>query len=163
MIIFVVGMPLAGKSTLTRRLAYDFHLPYVSTGEIARSLSMQTENSIKTLDLSLKFNDQINQIVLNTCYRDCIIDGYPRSVEQFNLIKNLNYKILFITANPVTIYERLENRKITEHRQEDLFDVVIGRIERSLVWCKELRKLAGDRFIEFNENRGYKEFKVCAS
>jgi len=142
MIYFFTGMPLSGKSTIARRLAAEEDLRYLSTGEYARSLGMGMEDSIRTRDLSDRFDAQIIERVIKECSSDnVIIDGFPRSIEQINVIMeniSLDYVIYFVTANPLVIFDRMESRSTIEGRPEDNYDIVASRIERSNEWRREL-------------------------
>ena len=91
--IFIVGYPLSGKSTIGKEIAKRLNCEYLSTGAYARSLGMTLEASIKEKDFSEEFNDAIEAKVWEILQnKDCVIDGYPRSVEQITKILS----ILFI-------------------------------------------------------------------
>lgn len=142
MIYFFTGMPLSGKSTIARRLAAEEDLRYLSTGEYARSLGMGMEDSIRTRDLSDRFDGQIIERVIKECSSgNVVIDGFPRYIEQVNVIMeniSLDYNIYFVTANPLVIFDRIESRSVVEGRPEDNYDVVASRIDRSNEWRREL-------------------------
>lgn len=146
MIYFVTGMPLSGKSTVARRLAAEARAEYLGTGEYARSLGMGLEPSIKTRDLSEAFNDRINARVFELVESSgghCVVDGYPRSLEQLNKVRTAldglrSYRVIYVTVNPLVVYDRLERRARAEGRPEDTVEVVCGRLDRARAWRVEL-------------------------
>lgn len=164
MIIFLTGMPLAGKTTWGRRLAGETNMPFLSTGELARGLGMGMEESIRTLDLSLRLDGQIIKAVVDFISRgvDCIVDGYPRSRDQYGIVNGFPHRVVFVQANPLVIYDRMLLRFSEQGRPEDAEDVVIGRIRRSAEWMAELRTLAGDRLTCIDESEGYEAFRRVA-
>ena len=174
---FFVGMPLAGKTTLAKRLSADLRVEYMSTGDYARSLGMELEPSIKMLDLSMRYNTAINLAVEALCKRkkqmgtSGIVDGFPRSIEQARWIEEersrfgfvAGYKVIFVKANPLTIYDRIAVRRRSEGRPEDEASIVAGRINRSLALLEELRDIIGERLVEFDSERGFEclKRKLC--
>jgi adenylate kinase len=145
MYYFFTGMPLAGKSTIARRLAAEEGLPYLSTGDLARSLGMGAEDSIRTRDLSEVHDAAIVARVLEECRKGpCVIDGFPRSVEQYRALRDAQSddrcrRVVFVTANPLTIFDRMSRRRESEGRPEDTFEFVAGRLKRANEWRKELQ------------------------
>lgn len=137
--IFLVGYPLSGKSTIGKEIAKRWKCPYLGTGAYARSLGMTLEASIKEKDFSEEFNDAIEQKVWETLRnKDCVIDGYPRSLDQITKILSIGDKrIIYCYANPIVIADRLKKRGLIEGREEDTDEIVAGRIKASI----ELKKI----------------------
>jgi len=141
MVYFFIGMPLSGKSTLARKAAKQTGYRYLSTGDLARSLGMGMEDSVRTHDLSVSLNDRIQEEVLRSIKEESVIvDGFPRSIEQLHLIADLipDLNVVFVTENPLIIYDRLQHRVRMEGRPEDTTEVVSGRLRRSEEWRREL-------------------------
>lgn len=160
MIYCFTGMPLAGKTTWSKRFAEQAGLPRLSTGDYARSLGMGNEASIRTLDQSLIYDDAIRRRVssfLEESGSGCVLDGYPRSREQYAFLeaRHCPFKVVFMTANPVVIFDRLESRAKAGGRPEDERETVLGRVRRSVEWRLELKALAGDSFMDTPEEEGY--------
>lgn len=160
MIYFVCGMPLAGKSTTARRIALKMGLPYMSTGEFARSKGMGLESSIALTDMSASLNLDIVAEVgrfVRSNGEACVVDGFPRSTDQYEFISSLwhGYCIVFMSANPLSIYDRLEKRALTDGRPEDTRDVVVGRVRSSVDLRSKLKDLAGPKFMEVTEEEAF--------
>lgn len=142
MVYFISGFPVSGKSTIAKALASEIGYEYFSTGDYARSLGMGVEASIVEKDLSDTFNQTINNKVINECMKNIVIDGFPRSLEQFYLIKNIKkFKIIFIVANPLIIFDRVKLRHKQEHRKDDILQIVQGRLKASNNWRRILCKV----------------------
>lgn len=140
--IFIVGYPLSGKSTIGKELANRLKCEYLSTGAYARSLGMTLEASIKEKDFSEEFNDAIEAKVWEVLQNnDCVIDGYPRSIEQaIKILPIQNKRVIYCYANPVVIADRLKQRALVSGRVEDTDEIVAGRIRASITLKKELEQ-----------------------
>lgn len=85
--IFMLGKPGAGKSTIGQHLAKVAGIDYVPTGDIMRQLAEDNEDIKKALDsgeyapasLTDKF---FLASFLEMGRETCVIDGYPRYIEQ---------------------------------------------------------------------------------
>lgn len=131
MIFSFIGMPLSGKSTLAKESSIRMNLPLFSTGEFARTCGMGLEDSIKTKDLSMDFNENIIDAVLAFISNNetCIVDGFPRSLEQVKISLAYDFKIIYVDSNPLDIWQRALNRN---RDQNDSFDVVMGRCDAAV-------------------------------
>lgn len=140
--IFIVGYPLSGKSTIGKELANRLKCEYLSTGAYARSLGMTLEASIKEKDFSEEFNDAIEAKVWGVLQnKDCVIDGYPRSIEQaIKILPIQNKRVIYCYANPIVIADRLKQRALVSGRVEDTDEIVAGRIRASITLKKELEQ-----------------------
>lgn len=140
--IFIVGYPLSGKSTIGKEIARLLKCEYLSTGAYARSLGMTLEASIKEKDFSEEFNDAIEAKVWEVLQnKSCVIDGYPRSVEQIVKILTVQDKrVIYCYANPVVIADRLKQRALVDNRVEDTDEIVAGRVRASIALKKELEQ-----------------------
>jgi len=150
--VFITGYPLSGKSTLGKKIAQRLNCQYLGTGAYARSLGMTLEDSIKEKDFSEEFNDAIEAKVWEVLQnQDCVIDGYPRSVDQITKILSLQDKrVIYCYANPVVIADRLKQRALTDGRVEDTDEIVAGRIRASIELKKELERYCTLEVIDTN-------------
>lgn len=141
--IFIIGYPLSGKSTIGKEIAKKMNCPYLGTGAFARSLGMGLEDSIKKHDISEEYNDRIEEEVWRTLKnKDCVIDGYPRSLDQATKIMSIvDKRVIYCYANPVTIADRLKSRAIVDGRKEDTDEIVAGRVKASIALKKDLEEI----------------------
>lgn len=101
--LIFLGPPACGKGTQTSKLAKHFGFPHVDTGSLLRAeISAQTENGkiaksfmdkghlvpVELVGAIIK--DRLSQ---DDCKNGYILDGYPRSVEQANLLTKINEEI----------------------------------------------------------------------
>jgi adenylate kinase family enzyme len=152
------GYPLSGKSTLARKLAVTLNVGCLSTGALARALGMGLEPSIKELDISLEHDREITAGALKAA-ADCeVLDGFPRSIDQVSALRTQGtaFTVVFVTENPLIVFDRISDRASREGRPEDAPDVVAGRLRRSMEFKRELEDilLTGELVI-FDSSRGY--------
>ncbi len=127
-IIILLGPPGSGKGTQAAMLSHETGLTAISTGELLRYESDSgTElgqlvrgllNAGKLVD-----DDLMNQVVAKRlasadCQRGCILDGYPRTIEQAKFLDahlrwlNVEDPIVFdFVVSPETVIERLSQRR----------------------------------------------------
>lgn len=101
--LIFLGPPACGKGTQTSKLAKHFGFPHVDTGSLLRAeISAQTENGkiaksfmdkghlvpVELVGAIIK--DRLSQ---EDCKNGYILDGYPRSVEQADLLDKINKEI----------------------------------------------------------------------
>lgn len=139
------GFPLSGKSFLAKKLAADLGIERISTGDIARSLGMGLESSIQTDDLSLKYDEEITSRALEAAKEGKILDGFPRSMQQIEKLKNysskegFDYKIVFVTENPLVVFDRINERARDSGRAEDKPEIVSGRLKASMAFFHRMK------------------------
>jgi adenylate kinase len=91
-VILLLGPPGCGKGTQAERLAAHLGIPAISTGEMIRAeIKAGTElgrvAAGVTITGGLLSDDLVNRIVASRlsqsdCLNGCLLDGYPRTVEQ---------------------------------------------------------------------------------
>src|SRR5258706_6499555 len=99
MIIVLLGPPGAGKGTQGERIIRKYGLPKISTGEIFRDLAAAgTELGIKARkywSAGKLVPDEIvvglirERLTQGDCDRGCILDGFPRTVQQAETLNAL--------------------------------------------------------------------------
>lgn len=83
MIVFSIGRPGSGKSTLSKKIAEAYGLSYIGTGDIARELAVTDEETKTALDAGKVAPPQkMRRAVLNRIERFTMMDGFPRYYEQ---------------------------------------------------------------------------------
>ena len=123
-IIILMGLPGSGKGTQGSILSKDLHLPHISTGDIFRKMVQEDSSESKMLasymnEGKLVPSELVNKIVSkyilsDECKNGCILDGYPRTLEQ------AEYFIEKIDADIITIFFNLDN--------DEAIKRILGRI-----------------------------------
>ena len=136
------GMPLAGKTTAVRRFAKARGLSTFSTGDFARARGMGMEDSIRERDLSAALDGEITEAALAAARSGLVLDGFPRSLSQVDALRvaGIKFRVVFITENPLIIYDRLRLRSEEQGRPEDVPDVVAGRLKASTAFMFDLQR-----------------------
>ena len=101
--LIFLGPPACGKGTQTSKLSEHLNLPHVDTGSLLRAeISAGTENG----KIAKSFIDKGNLVPVelvasiikdrlsqSDCKNGYILDGYPRSVEQADMLTKINEEI----------------------------------------------------------------------
>lgn len=138
-IILLLGLPGSGKGTQAIFLSKSLALPHISTGDIFRKI-ISTDNSKESKILQEYMNlgklvpsELVNNIVKkfffsDECVRGCILDGYPRSLDQAeyfvnNITEDIN--VIFFDIDPAIVAKRILGRmncKICGRLYNNYFD-----------------------------------------
>ena len=136
-----LGPPACGKGTQTSKLAEYLGFPHIDTGSLLRAeIKNGTPDGIIAKSFIDKGNlvpvDLVANIIKNRLsQKDCengyILDGYPRSVEQADMLEEINNNIDKEDSKFMAIYFDLDH------------DVLISRIvnRRSCPVCGEIYNL----------------------
>lgn len=86
MIVVLIGRPCSGKSTLGKSVASNLGIKYISSGDIARKLASEHEDTKELLDNGhLAPEDMMRDAILSEIkqYDNMILDGFPRFYDQY--------------------------------------------------------------------------------
>ena len=153
--ILLFGAPGSGKGTQGRILGTIPGFYHSATGDIFRTLDLQSEIGRKyweyasrgelvpdefTIDLwkqYVKGMEYINQFHPETEF--LVLDGLPRNVTQARLLQDTIevVAIIYLRAERAKMVERLRRRALKENRIDDASDVVINK--RMEVFGRETR------------------------
>ena len=125
MIYVILGAPGSGKGTRSEILKGKLNIPHISTGSMIRENKEIYERYKEDIDKGHLLSDEIiNRLLEERLNKEdiingCIIDGYPRTLEQaYNLDKMLQkigkkiQKVFWLDADNETIYSRILSRMI---------------------------------------------------
>lgn len=97
--LVLLGPPGAGKGTQAVKIAEDFHLPHISTGDILRqAVRDETELGLeakKIMDAGQLVSDEImlgiirERLTQSDAQNGFILDGYPRTIPQAEVLDAL--------------------------------------------------------------------------
>ena len=123
--IILIGPPGAGKGTQAKLLCKQFSIPQISTGDILRTaVAMGTPIGLQAkaiMDSGALVPDDIiislikKKIIEPQCRRGFLLDGFPRTIEQANALKNGKIKIDFVIEIDLAdeeIVKRITNRLV---------------------------------------------------
>ncbi len=126
--IIMLGAPGAGKGTQAARIAEEYHIPHISTGDIFRAnIKGGTELGKKAksyMDAGKLVPDELvcdlvaDRIAQDDCKDGYILDGFPRTIPQAEALEkaaaDLNTKIDYavnIDVPDEAIIERMSGRR----------------------------------------------------
>ena len=101
--LILMGLPGAGKGTQAEKIIDAYHIPHISTGDMFRA-AMQNETALgleaksyidkgELVPVSLVASIIKDRLAQEDCKNGYILDGYPRSVEQADLLEEINKEI----------------------------------------------------------------------
>ncbi len=139
MVVLVFGSQGSGKTTHALYIAGKLGLPYISMGDILRVMQEEpTERGRKVKELmsqGFMIPDEWtveafgNYLKDNNIGNDFVLEGFPRSMEQFKMFPYKVDKLFEFTLSEDTAIERLKAR--------GRYDDVKESIERRLNFFKE--------------------------
>lgn len=137
-IVTLLGPPGCGKGTQAKKLATEFGLVHISTGDIFRSMVISGTDDlarqIRTLiDAGQLVPDELTISILeaavqkNPSKKGYIFDGFPRTLQQYGIFTSLleeqfptaNKQYLYFSVSERELMHRLLQRAVVERRKDD--------------------------------------------
>lgn len=122
-IVILLGLPGSGKGTQGKILSEELALPHISTGDIFRNMALGDSDDSKLLkkymnDGKLVPNHLVNRNVRNfilsdKCKYGCILDGYPRTLDQAEyFLENVDadVSVIFFNVSDEIVKKRILGR-----------------------------------------------------
>ena len=117
--LIFLGPPAAGKGTQARRLAVEYGIPHISTGDILRAaINGRTylgQEAKRYMDQGALVPDDVmigivmERLRQNDCVRGFILDGFPRTIPQAEalskLLKSMNTPLNYVVNMAVPVEE----------------------------------------------------------
>ena len=123
--IILLGAPGAGKGTQAKFISDHFNIPQISTGDMLRaSVSKGTELGLKAKVLMEKGELVPDDLILDLvkdrisekdCANGFLFDGFPRTLDQANALKDNGIKIdcvIEIMVDDDEIIQRMSGRRV---------------------------------------------------
>ena len=123
--IILLGAPGAGKGTQAKFISDQLNIPQISTGDMLRaSVSKGTELGLKAKVLMEKGELVPDDLILDLvkdrisekdCTNGFLFDGFPRTLDQANALKEKGIKIdcvIEIMVNDDEIIQRMSGRRV---------------------------------------------------
>ena len=182
--ILIIGAPLSGKGTQSKKIIEEFGLTHLSTGDILREEKAEgTELGIQVAVFSEKgllAPDELVSQVVEKFYKNnkgkkgILFDGYPRSISQanhlFELVRSESESIdlvIYLKVPSEELLRRVIIRGEAEGRVDDKnSDIVITRIkefEKTTVHVIEFAKSEGIMTLEINGSLSVDEIYTVIS
>jgi adenylate kinase len=118
-----LGPPGAGKGSLAVKVAEDYKIPHISTGDIFRAnIKAQTPLGVKVkaiIDSGALVSDELtfelvkDRIAQDDCKNGYILDGFPRTIPQAELLESLvsDIKVVNFEIQDEIVIRRLSTRR----------------------------------------------------
>lgn len=129
--LIFLGPPACGKGTQTNRLAEFLNFPHIDTGSLLRNemkngteAGKEAKNYVdkgQLVPAELVAKIIKNRLAQDDCKNGYILDGYPRSVEQADILEVINkeidadettdFKAIYFDIDTDLLVERIVNRR----------------------------------------------------
>lgn len=122
--IVIVGGPSTGKGTRAKILCEKLEIPHVSTGVLLRAYGEDNPDVKEQLANGFHISDELttellyNRLIQEDCAKGCVIDGYPRNINQAHLLNSMLSKIgqtltkaIELTVPDEVVFNRILGRK----------------------------------------------------
>ena len=119
-----LGPPGAGKGSLAVKVAEDYKIPHISTGDIFRAnIKNQTPLGIKVkaiIDSGSLVSDELtfelvkDRLAQDDCKNGYILDGFPRTIPQAEMLDGLvaDLKVVNFQISDDIVIGRLSTRRV---------------------------------------------------
>ena len=119
-----LGPPGAGKGSLAVKVAEDYKIPHISTGDIFRAnIKAQTPLGVKVkaiIDSGSLVSDELtfelvkDRLAQDDCKNGYILDGFPRTIPQAEMLEKLvdDVKVVNFEIQDESVIRRLSTRRV---------------------------------------------------
>ena len=119
-----LGPPGAGKGSLAVKVAEDYKIPHISTGDIFRAnIKAQTLLGVKVkaiIDSGSLVSDELtfelvkDRLAQDDCKNGYILDGFPRTIPQAEMLEKLvdDVKVVNFEIKDEIVIRRLSTRRV---------------------------------------------------
>jgi adenylate kinase len=161
--VLLLGPQGAGKGTQAKRIAAEYGIPHVASGEILRAeMAAETELGRRVKDVydrgDLVSDDLMIELIRARLAQPdtdngFILDGFPRTTAQAEALDHMfgeigrNFSVVFALQIPDAVaFERLRKRAVLEGRADDTDEAIKRRLDN---YHRETEPL-----IEYYRTRG---------
>jgi adenylate kinase len=139
--LIFLGPPAAGKGTQARRLAAEYGIPHISTGDILRAASKGGtylgREAKRYMDRGALVPDDVmigiirERLQQSDCARGFILDGFPRTIPQAEtlaeLLSSMNTPLNYVVSMEVPVEEILRrlNGRLTCRDCSRMFNLML--------------------------------------
>ena len=144
--VLLLGPQGAGKGTQAKRIAAEYDIPHIASGEILRAeMSAETELGSRVKDVydrgDLVSDDLMIELIRSRLGQSdtengFILDGFPRTPKQAEALDHMfgeigrNFSVVFALQIPDAVaFERLRKRAVLEGRADDTDEAIQRRLD----------------------------------
>jgi adenylate kinase len=118
--ILLLGAPGAGKGTQSKRLAEEYDIEHVTTGDALRA-NKDMETEYGTPRSFMEAGELVPDPVVNEIVKAAldaadgyVLDGYPRNLEQAEYLSDITDldAVVYLTVSEAELVERLTGRRV---------------------------------------------------
>ncbi len=126
-----VGMSGSGKSSIGKLINERFNLPYFSMGNAVREIMSNLDRK-SDLDIAIRQHldsqkwkplpDSLAVTLFESIVarqQNYIIDGFPRSIDQYNPVNLLIEKVVYFDVDYQTSYDRVMRRRRSQDNHDN--------------------------------------------
>ncbi len=125
MIYILTGGPATGKGTRSEILANALKIPHIATGDMLREVALHDEEIREKLANGILISDEIitklleDRIKKDDCKDGFVLDGYPRTFKQAELLDELLNKLgrSITKVIELTVPDELAFKRILERKK----------------------------------------------
>ena len=152
----MIGGPGSGKSTYSEIITKELGIPHIYTGEMLRAISKQNTEDGRTVKklldqgkfaptpLTIKIVKQ--RLEKPDAQKGYIFDGFPRSVEQAEMMEEQGIEYDYV-VNLVVSEEEIIKRLTARGREDDKPDIIKKRLATYEKETRPLLDYYGDEVI----------------
>ena len=126
-VIFIVGIPCVGKSTIAKQLQSQFGFQLIAVGEIVRQIVDTSNGDLIPSDAIYNI---INQRLPKNSSKIVVIDGFPKSMEnvlKWQLEQESPICVLHFVCSLQILNSRIAKRLELSQRSDDTFTTMVKR------------------------------------
>lgn len=167
-IYIFLGPPASGKGTQAKKLASKLNIAHISTGDLLREevknetkLGLEAReymNNGKLVPTELFERILVDRISQDDCQNGYILDGFPRTEEQAQMIDALNakegakIKVIQLVVDEDKLIDRMTARAQHQSREDDTVDKLKTRIAVYNGVKDTLVNYYGNKVVPINAN-----------
>jgi adenylate kinase len=145
--ILLLGPQGSGKGTQAKRIAADYEIPHIATGDIIRAMkeadtplgrelrAVYDRGDLVSDDLMIKLIEA--RLAANDARNGFILDGFPRTMPQAEALdsvlqklgRDLDVVFVFQVNDRGTLLERILKRASEENRSDDAPEAIARRLQ----------------------------------
>ena len=123
--ILLLGAPGAGKGTQSKRLAAEFDLEHVTTGDALRAnkdmdisdMDFEYDTPREYMDAGELVPDDVVNEIVKTALREAdgyVLDGYPRNLDQAEYLSDITSldAVVYLDVSEDELVDRLTGRRV---------------------------------------------------